>query len=270
MTVPAYICSTFCKIVTIHFQNNPPKSLPFFVKISQRKYLFYIPIDLTSIIIYGCNNIVNFVCCCIHGGFPDLPFLDFAVAEEDVDARGALVELGGFFKVQHGLVVLLVLAIERAERDAPLRLVGAELDGALEHDATGRDATDLEQHDSVQFVAAVDEVRVGDSVPSEIPTFKLGKKGSPFKDKRLFDYRNYPADLYLAPGASAANRNALAKWGAWVNSLGANTDRLIKGFDDLREARIAHAQHLRARGPRGEADVGRPAESAPCNPAIHR
>ncbi len=64
-------------------------------------------------------------------------------------------------------------------------------------------------------------VAIGESVPREIPSFRLGKKGSPFKDKRLFDYRNYPKDLYAAPGASAANRNALAKWGAWVNSFGA-------------------------------------------------
>jgi transketolase len=63
-------------------------------------------------------------------------------------------------------------------------------------------------------------VALGESVPREIPTFKLGRKGSPFKDKRLFDFRNYPAELYVAPGTSAANRNALAKWGAWVNSFG--------------------------------------------------
>ncbi len=64
-------------------------------------------------------------------------------------------------------------------------------------------------------------VQLGESVPSEISGYRLGRKGSPFKDRRLFDYRSYPADLYLAPGASAANRNALARWGAWINSFGA-------------------------------------------------
>ncbi len=63
-------------------------------------------------------------------------------------------------------------------------------------------------------------VELGESVPRDIPGFRLGAKGNPFTDARLFDYRNYPADLYVAPGTSAANRAALAKWGAWINSFG--------------------------------------------------
>ncbi len=61
---------------------------------------------------------------------------------------------------------------------------------------------------------------LGDSVPEAIPTFRLGE-ASPYSDERLFDYRNYPADIYVAPGASVANRAALAKWGAWINAFGA-------------------------------------------------
>ncbi len=64
-------------------------------------------------------------------------------------------------------------------------------------------------------------VALGDSVPEEIPTFRLGQRGNPFQDERLYDYRNYPAELYAAPGAVVANRTALAKWGAWVNAFGA-------------------------------------------------
>lgn len=64
-------------------------------------------------------------------------------------------------------------------------------------------------------------VALGDSVPAEIPAFRLGKRGNPFQDERLYDYRNYPADLYAAPGEVLANRAALAKWGAWVNAFGA-------------------------------------------------
>lgn len=78
-------------------------------------------------------------------------------------------------------------------------------------------------------------VELGDSVPERIEGFKLAagspadaKTGaapqtpaSPFGDKRLYDYRRYPADLYLKPGSSAANRAALARWGAWVNAFGA-------------------------------------------------
>ncbi len=61
---------------------------------------------------------------------------------------------------------------------------------------------------------------LGDSVPENLPTFRLGER-SPYRDARLFDYRNYPADLYVAPGQSVANRAALAKWGAWANAFGA-------------------------------------------------
>ncbi len=64
-------------------------------------------------------------------------------------------------------------------------------------------------------------VALGDSVPEEVPTFRLGKRGNPFEDERLYDYRGYPQDLYVEPGVSVANRRALAKWGAWVNALGA-------------------------------------------------
>jgi transketolase len=64
-------------------------------------------------------------------------------------------------------------------------------------------------------------VELGDSVPEEIPTFQLGKGGIPWKDERLYDFRNYPADLYVKPGTAIANRAALAKWGAWANAFGA-------------------------------------------------
>ncbi len=64
-------------------------------------------------------------------------------------------------------------------------------------------------------------VQLGESVPADIKSFKLGKKGNPFLDERLYDYHNYPDDLFAKPGEKAANRSALAKWGAWVNAFGA-------------------------------------------------
>jgi len=82
-------------------------------------------------------------------------------------------------------------------------------------------------------------VELGDSVPEEMPTLKIGKKGNPYKDDRLYDYRNYPADMYVKPGTSIANRAALAKWGAWVNSFGAKEyDRplFIAASADLAES----------------------------------
>ena len=65
-------------------------------------------------------------------------------------------------------------------------------------------------------------VAIGESVPEVIPQFRLGEGArSPFQDERIYDYRNYPEDLFARPGAQVANRTALAKWGAWINAFGA-------------------------------------------------
>ncbi|MHB0877569.1 MAG: 1-deoxy-D-xylulose-5-phosphate synthase N-terminal domain-containing protein, partial [Anaerolineae bacterium] len=63
-------------------------------------------------------------------------------------------------------------------------------------------------------------VSLGESVPDDLPTYRLGG-GNPTKDERLYDFRSYPADIYVKPGTSFATRNALAKWGAWANALSA-------------------------------------------------
>lgn len=65
-------------------------------------------------------------------------------------------------------------------------------------------------------------VEIGDSVPEEMSgVFISDGSRTPFTDDRLYDYENYPEDLYQKPGAQAPNRAALKKWGAWVNALGA-------------------------------------------------
>jgi len=66
-------------------------------------------------------------------------------------------------------------------------------------------------------------VEIGDSVPEDIPGFKLTAKSaaSVYEDKALVDFENYPAELYLAPGKAAANRAALGAWGSWINSYAA-------------------------------------------------
>jgi transketolase len=63
-------------------------------------------------------------------------------------------------------------------------------------------------------------VEIGESVPFEIPSFKLDTSRNPWKDERLWDFEKYPRELFVAPGSSVPNRAALAKWGAWVNSFG--------------------------------------------------
>ena len=64
-------------------------------------------------------------------------------------------------------------------------------------------------------------IEIGESVPEEIPAFRLGKVGNPFEDPALYDYHNYPSDIFAKPGDKVPNRAALAKWGAWVNAFGA-------------------------------------------------
>ncbi|MCG7851391.1 MAG: hypothetical protein MIO92_02610, partial [Methanosarcinaceae archaeon] len=63
-------------------------------------------------------------------------------------------------------------------------------------------------------------IEVGDSVPDEFDSFELKSRKSPFEDARLYDYENYPEDLFAKTGEQVANRAALAKWGAWVNAFG--------------------------------------------------
>jgi transketolase len=65
-------------------------------------------------------------------------------------------------------------------------------------------------------------VAIGESVPESVGTFKLGDgKKTPFTDERLYDSKNYPDDLFEKPGAKAANRAGLRKWGSWANAFGA-------------------------------------------------
>jgi len=61
-------------------------------------------------------------------------------------------------------------------------------------------------------------VELGESVPEEIPGFKLGRKGNPLHDPKLFDFRSYPAEIWKKPGEKAPNRAALASFGSWINS----------------------------------------------------
>lgn len=76
-----------------------------------------------------------------------------------------------------------------------------------------------EDQELVDFLA-IRLTDLGDRVPEEVPTFKLGKKGSPFSDERLFDYASYPKELYAAPGERRPNREAFGLWGAWMNHFG--------------------------------------------------
>ncbi|MCG8572036.1 MAG: transketolase [Spirochaetes bacterium] len=65
-------------------------------------------------------------------------------------------------------------------------------------------------------------VALGESVPTEISDAIFNKVENPFADKELYDYKNYPEELYAKPGEKLANRAGFSKWGSWVNAWGAN------------------------------------------------
>lgn len=60
-------------------------------------------------------------------------------------------------------------------------------------------------------------IEIAGTVPEEIQGYKLGES-NPLKDTSIYDYKNYPQELYAKPGTSAANREAFSKWGAWINA----------------------------------------------------
>ncbi len=61
-------------------------------------------------------------------------------------------------------------------------------------------------------------VELGESVPAVVEGFRLAGPDLA-KDPRITDYHRYPADLFVTPGTEAANRQALQKWGAYVNAI---------------------------------------------------
>ena len=61
---------------------------------------------------------------------------------------------------------------------------------------------------------------IADSVPSQLDGFRLdGQAGTPGSDSRLFDFENYPEQMWKKPGDKAANRAALGAWGSYVNAV---------------------------------------------------
>ncbi len=69
-------------------------------------------------------------------------------------------------------------------------------------------------------------LEIGQSVPLSIEGFRLDAgrtpdaiTAGPAKDSRLFDFENYPASMWRAPGEKQPNRAGLASWGSYVNAV---------------------------------------------------
>ena len=62
-------------------------------------------------------------------------------------------------------------------------------------------------------------VEIGESVPSKPASFRFDTKRNPWKDPRWTDFKSYPPEMWIKPGEKAANRQSLATWGSWINSM---------------------------------------------------
>ena len=62
-------------------------------------------------------------------------------------------------------------------------------------------------------------LEIAASVPDQVGDFNLGDGGAIFKDKRLFDPRTYPPEIWKQPGEKHPNRAAYGAWGSYVNAL---------------------------------------------------
>jgi len=60
-------------------------------------------------------------------------------------------------------------------------------------------------------------VELGDSVPNEIDSCKI-KQNNPLEDKDLFNFSNYPSDIFAEPGDKVPNRVGFSKVASWLNS----------------------------------------------------
>lgn len=62
---------------------------------------------------------------------------------------------------------------------------------------------------------------IAGTVPPDESPSRLRNGASPFDDPVIRDVAAYPPELFASPGEKKANREALGKWGAWINSYGA-------------------------------------------------
>jgi transketolase len=79
-------------------------------------------------------------------------------------------------------------------------------------------AETLHRHEDTLEYLANRLVELGDSVPRQSKSFRLGLRGNPLDDPKLFDFESYPASLWKAPGEMAPNRAGLGNFGSYLNS----------------------------------------------------
>ncbi len=115
-------------------------------------------------------------------------------------------------------------------------------------------ALDVLRNDEATCAYLADRlVELGDSVPQDLPGFRIPVDKNPLKDEAFFDYENYPESMWAKPGEKKPNRAALARWGSWVNSAAASSSTVrcfwparptwpVRPTSKLRQRLRRHAQ----------------------------
>ena len=62
-------------------------------------------------------------------------------------------------------------------------------------------------------------IKIAESVPKHEQIVNDFKE-NPMDDPIIYDYENYPKELYKSPGEKAPNREAFGKFGSWLNNYG--------------------------------------------------
>ena len=60
-------------------------------------------------------------------------------------------------------------------------------------------------------------VELGNSVPTDIDECKITQY-NPLNDKEIFDFENYPDEIFAEPGTNIPNRVVFSKVASWINS----------------------------------------------------
>ncbi len=85
-------------------------------------------------------------------------------------------------------------------------------------------------------------LEIAESLPKEASNIVI-LNSNPFKDPAIYDYKNYPEWLFVRPGEKVSNREALTKFGTYINAvIGRKYGRplIIATSADLTESTSLH------------------------------
>ena len=78
-------------VISIHFDYFPTKRFKLCLEIPQVKYFTCRAIDLFSIVIHNCDEIIHFVGCSEHQCLPVLSFLEFTITGKAINKSVVLI-----------------------------------------------------------------------------------------------------------------------------------------------------------------------------------